>query len=88
MLITYYDMLFLISSFINIDVKEYDLEKIERYQVILIRKIQIFKNLLNMIIPIYSVKIKNTRGILGAALIGDVTGIIISTIICSCFFGQ
>ena len=35
-----------------------------------------------------SVKIKNTRGILGAALIGDVTGIIISTIICSCFFGQ
>ena len=60
MLITYYDMLFLISSLINIDVKEYDLEKIERYQVILIRKIQIFKNLLNMIIPIYSVKIKNT----------------------------
>jgi len=60
MLITYYDMLFLISSFINIDVKEYDLEKIERYQVILIRKIQIFKNLLNMIILIYSVKIKNT----------------------------
>ena len=58
MLITYYDMLFLISSFINIDVKEYDLEKIERYQVILIRKIQIFKNLLNMIIQIYSVKIK------------------------------
>ena len=34
-----------------------------------------------------SVKIKNTRGILGAALIGDVTGIIISTIVCSCIFG-
>lgn len=60
MLITYYDMLFLISSFINIDVKGYDLEKIERYQVILIRKIQTFKNLLNMITLIYSVKIKNT----------------------------
>ena len=60
MLITYYDMLFLISSFINIDVKGYDLEKIERCQVILIRKIQTFKNLLNMITLIYSVKIKNT----------------------------
>lgn len=33
-----------------------------------------------------SVKIKNTRGILGAALLGDITGIIISTIVCSIFF--
>lgn len=34
-----------------------------------------------------SVKIKNTRGILGAALIGDVVGIVISTIVCSYIFG-
>lgn len=40
-------------------------------------------------IAIYTscVKIKNTRGILGAALIGDVVGIVISTIVCSFIFG-